>query len=119
MEQMRMQAELAKSATTTAEAQMQNVTMKGQVEMAKHQRDMEQQTFKAQLAGLTAELEKAKAVQGAEKDMEEMQFKYEQLYTQVALKLTEIEASSATDQDANYINNEDMIEQDDRGMYDS
>ena len=119
IEQMRMQAELAKSATTTAEAQMQNVTMKGQVEMAKHQREMEQQTFKAQLAGLTAELEKAKAVQGAEKDMEEMQFKYEQLYTQVALKLTEIEATSATNQDANYINNEDMIEQDDRGMYDS
>ena len=122
IEQMRMQAELAKSATTTAEAQMQNVTMKGQVEMAKHQREMEQQTFKAQLAGLTAELEKAKAVQGAEKDMEEMQFKYEQLYTQVALKLTEIEATSATNQDANYIHNEDFIEQDDKpseGMYDS
>ena len=107
---MRMQAELAHSATTTAEAQMQNVSMKGQVELAKHQREMEKQNFQAQLAALNAELDKAKAVQGAEKTLDEMKFKYEQLYTQAALKLTEIEASSLSAQEANYQQNEDAVE---------
>lgn len=110
IEQMRMQAELAHSATTTAEAQMQNVSMKGQVELAKHQREMEKQNFQAQLAALNAELDKAKAVQGAEKTLDEMKFKYEQLYTQAALKLTEIEASSLSAQEANYQQNEDAVE---------
>jgi hypothetical protein len=110
MEQMRMQAELAQSATTTANAQMQNVSMKGQVEMAKHQREMERISYGARVESLQAELDKAKAVQGAEKDLEDMKFKYEQLYTQAALKLTEIEASSLSAQEANYQQNEDAIE---------
>ena len=110
IEQMRMQAELAHSATTTAEAQMQNVSMKGQIELAKHQREMEKQNFQAQLAALNAELDKAKAVQSAEKTLDEMKFKYEQLYTQAALKLTEIEASSLSAQEANYQQNEDAVE---------
>lgn len=111
LEQMRMQAELAKSATTTAEAQMQNVAIKGQVELGKHQREMEKQSFQIQLEQLKAELDKAKAVQIAEKDLEDIKFKYDQLYAQTALKLTELEASSNTSQDVNY-------EQNRNNMYD-
>jgi hypothetical protein len=111
LEQMRMQAELAKSATTTAEAQMQNVAIKGQVELGKHQREMEKQSFQIQLEQLKAELDKAKAVQIAEKDLEDIKFKYDQLYAQTALKLTELESSSNTSQDVNY-------EQNRNNMYD-
>jgi hypothetical protein len=111
LEQMRMQAELAKSATTTAEAQMQNVAIKGQVELGKHQREMEKQSFQIQLEQLKAELDKAKAVQIAEKDLEDIKFKYDQLYAQTALKLTELESSSNTFQDVNY-------EQNRNNMYD-
>ena len=44
-------------------------------------------------------------------DLEDIKFKYDQLYAQTALKLTELEASSNTSQDVNY-------EQNRNNMYD-
>ena len=117
MEQIRQQAEIAKSATTTAEAQMANVQLKGQIELGKHQREMEKQTFVNEIERLKSELAQVKIIESAQNSLAEVQFKYDQLSMQTAIKLTEIEATSKTDQDQNYMSNEDIMDEHHKGQY--
>ena len=112
MEQIRQQAEIAKSATTAAEAQMANVQLKGQVELGKHQREMEKQTFVNEIERLKSELAQAKIIESAQNSLSEMKFKYDELSMKTALELTKLEATSKTDQDQNFMSNEDITDED-------
>ena len=112
MEQMRMQAELAKSATTTAEAQMANVQLKGQVELGKHQREMEKQTSSAEIASLKMQLDEMNLVGKSSKEQGELQFKYDELEARTSLELTKLEATTKAQEEANYRANEEYIDKD-------
>jgi hypothetical protein len=112
LETLRMQAELAKAATTTAESERANVILKGQVELVKHERDTEKHTFQARIADLLAEIERGKLVEKGHKEIAELQFKYDQLSMQTGVALTKIEADSKSDQDANFQRNEEIADED-------
>jgi hypothetical protein len=112
MEQIRMQAELAKSATTTAEAQMANVQLKGQVELGKHQREMEKQTAAVEITNLKTQLDQLKLLQTNKDAVDQMQFKYDELEANIALALTQLEATTKMAEEANFIANEEAIDPD-------
>jgi hypothetical protein len=112
MEQIRMQAELAKSATTTAEAQMANVQLKGQVELGKHQREMEKQASAMEIANLKTQLDQLKLLQTNKDAVDQMQFKYDELEANIALALTQLEATTKMQEEQNFIANEEAIDPD-------
>lgn len=91
MAMMQMQIKLADAEMMKAQAAQENVSLKGQVEMAKHQREMEKQTYEAQLAQLEAKIKMVQQVaDGQEKDLR-LEFDYDKLASDVALKITELE----------------------------
>jgi hypothetical protein len=110
VETMRQQAELAKSATTTAESMMQNVQLKGQVELGKHQREMDKATAQAQIEMLKADLQKQTLLLEAIKTKHKDELDKEKMLLDNAIKLTQIEAQAKTDQDANFIANQQLIQ---------
>ena len=112
MEQIRMQAELAKSATTTAEAQMANVQLKGQVELGKHQREMEKQTASAEIANLKMQLEQLILLSKSSKEQSDLKFKYDELEARTALELTKLEATTQENEETNFKANEEAIDKD-------
>ena len=61
---------------------------------------------------MKSELAQAKIIESAQNSLAEVQFKYDQLSMQTAIKLTEIEATSKTDQDQNFMSNEDIMDED-------
>jgi chemotaxis protein histidine kinase CheA len=100
LQQMQLEAQLAQAATTTAQAQMANVQLKGEVEGMKHQRDLEKHAFEAQVANLMAELETAKAAEKSHKEIADLQFKYDELQSKEALEYKKLdEARLAKEQD--------------------
>jgi hypothetical protein len=109
-EQMRQQAELAKSATTAAESQMANVQLKGQVELGKHQREMDKATSQAQIAALEMQLQKQAMLLDAIKTKHKDELDKEKMLLDNAIKLTQIEAQAKADQDANFIANQQLIQ---------
>jgi hypothetical protein len=108
-EQIRQQAELAKSATTAAESQMANVQLKGQVELGKHQREMDKATAQSQIASLQLQLEKQVLLLDAIKTKHKDELDKEKMLLDAALQLTQIEAQAQVDQDANFIANQELI----------
>ena len=112
MEQIRQQAEIAKSATTTAEAQMANVQLKGQVELGKHQREMERQTSSAEIASLKMQLEQLTLLGKSNKEQSDLKFKYDELEARTALELTKLEAVTQANEEANFKANEEAIDKD-------
>jgi len=112
LKQFQLQAQLAQAATTTAEAQQANVQLKGQIELGKHQREMDKQAFEARIAQLLAEVEQAKLSEKSHKELADVKFKYDQLSMQTAIKLTEIEANTKTEQSQNFMTNEDIMDED-------
>jgi hypothetical protein len=111
MEQMRMQAELARSATTTAEAQTANVQLKGQAELAKHQRDMDKLTYDAQIKQLQAQLASAKLLTEQSNAAKKLEFDYDKLHSDNAMKLIDMETKAQAQQDANYLQAQETIEE--------
>lgn len=81
------QAELQKS-----QAQMDNVTLKGQVEMAKHQRELMQQEFEAKIADMEAKLTQMEMLANASEKDSETQFKYAELDHKAFIELTKVNA---------------------------
>jgi hypothetical protein len=110
VETLRQQAELAKSATTTAESLMANVQLKGQVELGKHQREMDKATSQAQIAALQMQLEKQTLLLDAIKTKHKDELDKEKMLLDNAIKLTQIEATAKADQDANFIANQQLIQ---------
>jgi hypothetical protein len=110
METIRQQAELAKSATTTAESMMQNVQLKGQVELGKHQREMDKATSQAQIEALKMEVQKQTLLLEAIKTKHKDELDKEKMLLDAAIKLTDIEAKAKADQDANFIVNQQLIQ---------
>jgi len=100
-----MEQQLAQAEIMKAQAQQDNVSLKGQVELAKHQREMDKLSFEAEKIALQHQLDFANSVaSGHEKDMKS-EFDYDKLAADIAIRLTEIEASSKTEQNANYEQN--------------
>ena len=112
LKQSQLQAQLAQAATTTAEAQQANVQVKAQLELSKHQRELDKHDFESKISQLLAQIEQAKLVEKSNKEFLELQFKYDQLSMQTAIKLTEIEASTKTEQSQNFMTNEDIMDED-------
>jgi hypothetical protein len=110
METIRQQAELAKSATTTAESMMQNVQLKGQVELGKHQREMDKATAQSQISLLEMQLQKQSLLLEAIKTKHKDELDKEKMLLDAAIKLTDIEAKAKADQDANFIANQQLIQ---------
>jgi hypothetical protein len=88
-----LQAQLAQAATTTAEAQQANVQVKAQLELAKHQRDMDKHAFEAKIAQLLATIEQTKLVEKGHKEIADLKFKYDEMTTKNALELAKIDES--------------------------
>jgi len=109
-EQIRQQAELAKSATTAAQAQMDNVSLKGQIELAKHQREMDKATVVTQIAAMQAKMDQQAMLLDAIKTKHKDENDKEKMLLDATLKLTEIEANANADQDANFIANQQLIQ---------
>lgn len=112
LKQFQLQAQLAQAATTTAEAQQANVQVKAQLELSKHQRELDKHDFESKISQLLAQIEQAKLVEKSNKEFLELQFKYDQLSMQTAIKLTEIEASTKTEQSQSFMTNEDIMDED-------
>jgi hypothetical protein len=110
MEQMRQQAELAKSATTAAESQMANVQLKGQVELGKHQREMDKATSQAEIASLELQLQKQRMLLDAITIKHKDELDKEKMLLDAAIKLTGIEATAKADEDANFIANQQLVQ---------
>lgn len=109
LEQLRVQAELAKSATTTAEAQQANVELKAQVELAKHQREMDKLTYESEKSSLEAQLKAADALLKEKTQSDKDSNEKEALMVNMALRLTEIEAKTKSNQDKNFIQNQKIV----------
>jgi hypothetical protein len=112
LSELQMQQKIAEAAIMSAKAQQDNVTLKGQIELAKHQREMDKQAFEAQIANLTAQLQQAQLAEKSHKEMADLQFKYDQLDAQTALKLTELEVNTQAELSAQYQQNEEGIDND-------
>lgn len=105
-----MQVKLADAEMLKAQAAQENVMLKGQVEKAKHQREMEKQTYEAQLAQLEAKIKMVQQVaDGQEKD-EKLEFDYNKLASDIAIKVTELEIASKQQQEENYQQNKEGVE---------
>jgi hypothetical protein len=109
METIRQQAELAKSATTTAESMMQNVQLKGQVELGKHQREMDKATAQAQIEALKMEVQNKTLLLDAIKTKHKDELDKEKMLLDAAIKLTGIEATAKADEDANFLANQQLV----------
>jgi hypothetical protein len=110
IEQMRQQGELAKSATTTAEAQMDNVKLKGMIELGKHQREMEKATTQSQIESLKMEVQRQSMLLEAIKVKHADELEKEKMLLDAAIKLTQIEATAKADEDANFIANQQLVQ---------
>jgi hypothetical protein len=109
-EQFRQQAELAKSATTSAESQMANVQLKGQIELGKHQREMDKATAQSQIAMLEMQLQKQNMLLDAIKVKHQDELDKEKMLLDAAIKLTGIEATVKANEDANFIANQKIVQ---------
>ena len=118
MQQMQMEAKLAESALKTAQAQQDNVMVKGQMEILKHQRELDKESLRAQIINLETQLQQAQMVESGHKQIAELQFKYDQLTANVALELTKLEATANKEENENYQANEEMIDEDSRSADD-
>lgn len=86
------QLKIADAEGQKAKAQMDNVTLKGQVESAKHLRELQKQEYETRIASLEAKLKEVELLaNGAEKD-EEIKFKYAELDQKTFVELTKITA---------------------------
>jgi hypothetical protein len=114
IEQFRQQAEIAKSATTTAEAQQMNVKLKGEVELAKHQHAMEKLSLQAQNDELKNELAQSKilvdTLSSKNQIDKQLDFDYDKLHTDAALKLIDIEATAKQDEKENFLKAQQIVE---------
>ena len=87
-----MQVQLAQAEMLKAQVAQENVKLKGQTELAKHQREMDKQTYEAQLAQLETQIKVVQQVaDGQEKD-DRLEFDYQKLASDLALRITELEA---------------------------
>jgi hypothetical protein len=75
-----------------AQAAQENVMLKGQVEKAKHQREMDKQTYEARMAQLESQVKIVQQVADAQEKDEKLEFDYNKLAADIALKITELEA---------------------------
>jgi len=112
LKQFQLQAQLAQAATTTAEAQQANVQVKAQLELSKHQRELDKHDFESKIAQLLAQIEQAKLVEKSNKEVSELRFKYDELEARTALELTKLEMTSSIDQTQNFMANEEMMYKD-------
>ena len=112
---MQMQLKLADAETSKAAAAQSNVMVKGQAEAAKHQREMDKMSYEAQLAQAKAENETLKTMLDQREKSEQLNFNYDQLATQTALKLTEIEAQTKQQEEQNFNDNMKGVNDGQRG----
>lgn len=105
LQQLQLETKVAESALLTAEAQMKAADYKARADMLKHQLDSAKAQANAQIAELQQQLDQYKTgIASAEND-EKMQYNYDKLIVDAAIKLTELEAKSNTEQNANFNEN--------------
>jgi hypothetical protein len=92
MAMVQMQVKLADAEMLKAQAAQENVMLKGQVEKAKHQREMDKQTYEARMAQLESQVKIVQQVADAQEKDEKLEFDYNKLAADIALKITELEA---------------------------
>jgi hypothetical protein len=107
---LQMQQSLAEAELMKAKAAQENVALKAKVEEVKHLQTMQKQTFDAQTAALKAQLERATLLSNAAGKDQETEYKYDKMNMDAALKLTEMEATSNTQEDLNFKLNKNTVE---------
>lgn len=112
--QYKLQAELARSATITAEADAKSVEYNGKTELAKHLREMDKLTSQTTISRLQAELDSVKTQLDAKQSKDKLEFDYRKLIIESGLALTKIEADvNNFALDKEFEANEDVMEDED------
>lgn len=91
MAMIQMQIKLADAEMLKAQVAQQNVQLKNEVEQAKHQREMEKQTYEAQLVQLEAKIKMVQQVADGQEADEKLELEYTKLATDLAMRITELE----------------------------
>jgi hypothetical protein len=105
MQQLQNEAKIAQSAVDAANAQLKATDYKAQADQLKHLLETQKAENNAKIAELQQQLEQYKTgIASAESD-EKMQFNYDKLVLDAAIKLTELEAKSKTEQNDNFNGN--------------
>ena len=111
--QMQLQQQQVQAATDSAHAQQQLNLVKAQADAEKHQHAMTKLQLEREVNDLQNQLSQAqligKTATDVKKQKDEMDFKYDQLHTDAALKLVDIEAKAKSDQEANLIKAQSLV----------
>jgi hypothetical protein len=99
------QVKVAEAEMIKAKADADTVQLKAQVEGTKAQMEHQKNEYEAQLASMEIRIKELTQLANDAKAEGELQYKYDKMHTDAALKLTEIEAQSNTDQDENHQQN--------------
>lgn len=103
--QLQAEAKIAESALMTAQAQLKAADYRAQSDMLKHELDAAKAQSNAKIAELQQQLEQYKTGIASTEADEKMQFNYDKLVVDTALKLIGIEANSKTEQNDNFNSN--------------
>lgn len=79
LEQIKMEQSIAQAQLIAAQAQSDNVTLKGQIEALKHQREIEKQQQNLEMSELKAQLEHANSLAAEAQKNQDLIFKYTEL----------------------------------------
>lgn len=110
--QLEFQRKLANAEVEKANATMRSVELKGQVEKAQASLQHEKQSSELTIKQLEHRLKQIGEVSDAESKQNQLDFQRDQLAVTSALKLTEIEAKNAAEQNKNYEQNKDTVSKD-------
>ena len=108
MAQLKAVTDVAQAEVSKAQTAQQNVQLKAQVDMAKNELAQQKQSYEAQLESLRMQIDSQKAALDLEQKTADLQFKYDQLESQTALKILELEKTAEE-----FEATEDAIEADD------
>jgi hypothetical protein len=97
-----------------AQAQQQTAAIKGESEVAKHQHAMEKLDMERKINDLESQLKQAQLIGKTATDIkqhnDQLDFDYDKLHTDAALKLVEIEASAKQNQADNLIQAQSLVQ---------
>jgi len=105
IQQLQAEAKIAESAILTAKAQMKATDYKAEADFLKHRLESAKVEANAKIAELQQQLEQFKTGIASTEADEKMQYNYDKLVLDTAIKLTELEAKNKSEQNDNFNQN--------------
>lgn len=103
------QVDMAKAELLKAQAQLINTQTKAESEKIDAEQSHQKQVYETQISSLKQQLEEAKLMLESSRSNKELEFRYDELNTNTALRLTEIEASTGKPLNNEFNNNLDTV----------